>query len=98
MIRFNADRLHAYRLRQSMTPAAFARFLGVRPAALRQWESGKAAPSFRLFCRILERLHARADGFLVYDGWEKLPRGRRKRAAAEDPPVSAVAESVGAVE
>jgi transcriptional regulator with XRE-family HTH domain len=66
MVRFDPSRFKAYRQRNSLSIRELARRVGVSPSQIARWEREESLPSVRQFCRVLDRMHARADRFFVY--------------------------------
>jgi transcriptional regulator with XRE-family HTH domain len=87
MVEFDIARLRRYRLRQCLTIRAFARSMGVSPSQVYRWETGQTLPTIRQFCRLLDRLGARAEGFFL-----RVPDGApRSDDGAEPDPAPAPA-------
>lgn len=79
MVSFNRKRLTTYRTRYSLTVPALARKIGVSSQQVYRWERGQSTPTMRQFCKVLDRLHLRADPFFLY------PVRRVKRQLEAEP-------------
>ncbi len=58
------QRLKQARINASLTQSELARQIGVKPAEISQYESGKRTPRWNVFIKILDKLNISADAIL----------------------------------